>query len=145
MYPDNRLRSEPDQRGPIVQEERKPSLARQIARHFFDDGLLLSDIHSGHLNRPSIGQVFAGLPRRSDGTTEESRWKRAAKPRQQLQRLDQPRLAQMNPAKIRFAHRAVASIPSGLIHGQRSLVLFMRVQERLAATRGSQHVMCRIE
>jgi hypothetical protein len=62
-----------------------------------------------------------------------------------LKRLHQPRLPQVNAVKIRFAHRAVALIPGGLINGERSFVFFVCEQKRLPAACGSQRSMCGVE
>ena len=62
-----------------------------------------------------------------------------------LQRLYQSWLAQVNAAKVRFTYGAVASIPGGLVYGERSFVLFVRVEKRFAAACGSQRLMRGIE
>jgi hypothetical protein len=51
----------------------------------------------------------------------------------------------MNTAKIRFTHVAVASIPGGLVYGERSFVFLVRVEKRFAAACGSQRFMRSIE
>lgn len=51
----------------------------------------------------------------------------------------------MNTAKVRFTHGAVASIPGGLVYGERSFVFFVRVEKRFAAACGSQRFMRSIE
>jgi hypothetical protein len=58
-----------------------------------------------------------------------------------LQRFYQSWLAQVNTAKVRFTHGAVASIPGGLVYGERSFVFFVRIEKRCAAACGSQRFM----
>ena len=61
------------------------------------------------------------------------------------QRFQQPRFPQVDPSEVRFAHRAVPSIPRGLIHAQGPFVLFVGVEKRFAAACGSHCLMRSIE